>query len=433
LVRDFRPEHPDGLLLLTALHVLQGCKEVDAVAVGCKARATPLLPTPWSAEHPVELLLWSEYDLIAVVVPPDEQAAMRDQLRVFAISDRAESSRPPYHSDMTLVAKSRFNPCPRIPAMRRDIVSVRDLYRSLDESDYYRLFGSLSADAMVMSYQSTAVEGTSGGPVLWFDDKHQALIAVHLGGQAAILQWGVLLAKHELLDVLQTRGAEALSRLDPQHPTVDAHGFSPPRQLTSADMNAELDLGLHRDSFFAMLESSTPVDPFGAVSNSLQLGWTHQWASLPFAPFDTSFGSRLSVAGMTGLYRSPVFFGEHMEDPLKGSAKLPFMGGFLEADAEVHFARLAPVHYVAGLGLRAGLSYLPDVVDTPSHVVWGPVLYGRAGWRWNDRLSGIAQLHLTVERIPVGRTPLDCLGPSQAAPSIWDIWGGIGVGLELAP
>jgi hypothetical protein len=136
---------------------------------------------------------------------------------------------------------------------------------------------------------------------------------------------------------------------------------------------------------------------------------------------------------MSGIYRSPVFAGPYSEAKLSGTAKLPFIGAFAELDAEMSFARMSPWNYVIGLGLRAGLSHLPDVEGRATHVTWGPVLYGSLRWRLNERWTGLAQLHFTVTRIPADKTPLDCIGPSVPGPETWDVWGGLSLGTEFTP
>jgi hypothetical protein len=386
--------------------VLQGCAKIEAESVTCRTSDTRPLAAPWSADHPVELIAWVRYDLAAIVIPASEQAEVAAHLPVFSLGEY-EPHEPPYLTVMTLIAKGGVNPCPRIPATFREIIAVRDLYDELDDPDYYQLFGSLAADAPVMTYQSTAVPGTSGGPIIWQRNTREALVALHLGGHALVWSWGLVLGRAELLRNLQAAPEEHSLLLDREHPTISATKFAAPHHFTQPDpeVAAKIDLGLHRNSLMAMLESITPLDPFGAVSNSLQLGWLHQWWRLPFG-LDTSIASRLVVAGMTGLYRSPVFDkDDRREDPLKGTAKLPFWGGFIEADAEAHFARFAPVGYMIGAGIRVGGSYLPDVSPHVSHVVWGPVVYGRLRWQFSHRLSAIGQLHLTVERIPADKRP----------------------------
>jgi hypothetical protein len=441
LLTDFRPDHEGSLLLLTALHVLHGCTKIEPVVVGCSSQTQALLPAAWSGERPVELLAWSALDLVAVVIPKADRAAFKTAIEPATLAASAKQVRPPYYSPLTVVAKSGINVCPRIPARRRDVVSVGDLYRSLAQPDYHALFGSLTASTVVMSYESTAVEGASGGPVLWLDEAKRAVVAVHLGGQATVVQWGVLVARDVLRDELDRLGSAALVRLDATHPTVAVENFAAPLQLSepAPELNASLDVGLHRDGLFAQLEASTPVDPFGAVSNSLQLGWTHQWLSLPAVGFGAALGTRLSLGGTTGVYRSPVYSDNwdpnrddeplKAEKPQQGSARLPFFGGFAAADIELRFAQLSPLHYVVGLGVRAGAT---SVRHTGTHFTWGPVVYGRAQWRWSDRLSGLLQLHLTVVRIPADMTPLDCIG-DRLRRETWDIWAGIGLGAELLP
>jgi hypothetical protein len=433
VVRDFRPDHRDGLLLLTALHVVQGCSRIAADAVGCRAADQQPLAA-WDAERPIELVLWNSYDLAAIVIPDADRAAVQARVPVFELPSRSQGVLPHYAS-MTLMARGSLNPCPRVPAMLRDIIEVGELYTVGDEADYFRVFGSLAPDTTVMSYQATATPGMSGGPVVWQRSNGEAVVAVHLGGHALVLSWGVVLNSSELLRVWQSAPDQHVAHLDATHRSVQAHEFGAPNELVQPkpESSADLDIALHRDSLSFQYEASTPVDPFGALSNSLQFGWSHQWLRSPVA-LDSSLGTRVVVAGTGGLYRSPVFDPKdpsRQENPLAGTAKLPFVGGFAEADVEAHFARFAPLGWGLGLGMRLGVSHVPDVEPAQTHVVWGPVLYGRLRWSFSDRLAGIGQLHLTVQRIPADKTPIDCTGPSLPAPEQWDVWGGLSLGMEL--
>jgi|GEM_PF-7018673 len=364
LVRDFRPG-AQGLLLVSALHVLQGCKKVQPMIVGCSAETTRVLGSPWSGEHPVELLVWTAYDLVAVVLPAAEAAELAAQIQPARLAENVDDVKPPNATSVTLVAKSGINVCPRIPATTRDVVTVGALYDALGLPDYYRLFGSLSANAILVSYQSTAVEGSSGGPVLWTDAKRRALVAVHLGGQASVLQWGLLVGRKLLNDGLVAAGPVALTRLDASHPSVAASDFAAPLQLTepSQELNAAADVALHRNALSLMVEGSTPLTSFSGASSSLQLGWTHLWTSLGLT---VAFGTRLAVGSSVGMYRSPVFVDEaRSEGAFHGTAKSPFFGGFGELDAELQLARLSPVNWVVGLGVRLGVSHLPHVAGKP--------------------------------------------------------------------
>jgi hypothetical protein len=270
------------------------------------------------------------------------------------------------------------------------------------------------------------------------------VVAINLGGQQNTLQWGVLVDRATLLRTMSALEQEGVARLDADHPQLVVREFEAPHRLLDGDPGAtsKLDLALHRNSALAMLSSSTPVDPFGAVGHSLQLGWSHQWFSLPMALLDTSFGTRVIAGGLFGQYRSPVaqdVNDRHQphEDPLRGSARLPFYGGFGEADAELHLARLLPIHYVVALGLRGGVSHQRYVRDGGNTFVWGPVLSGQAKWQLSDALSGVLQVHVEVQRIPVAATPADCHSQTESCSSqpwtpAWDVWAGLGLGAEWA-
>jgi hypothetical protein len=179
VVHDFRSGVDSGSLVLTALHVVQGCRRLEAVLVGCPAPQHPELIGPYSAERPIRLLVWPEYDLAAIEVPEHERASLSKRVPSVRIAANSSRARPPYLSDLTLLAKSGVNVCPRIPARRRDIVTVDEVYKSLDEPDYVALFGSLSSRTVLMSYESTALGGTSGAPVVWTNGAREAAQRAH--------------------------------------------------------------------------------------------------------------------------------------------------------------------------------------------------------------------------------------------------------------
>jgi hypothetical protein len=429
LVQDFRPGHEGGFLLLTALHVVAGCVSIEPKTVTCKSDETAILSSPWSKTHPVEGLAWKDFDLAALVIPAEERARFTSPpLRLVA---RADLKVPERDNDMKIVAKADLNVCPLIPARRRDLVTVKDLFVSHGQPDRYEMLGSLTNETVILSYESTATRGTSGAPVV---SQPGQILAVHVGGGDK-LQWGVPIATDDLL-----KGKVDSIALNAGHPHIDVADYGPPKMLVETDARtaAEIDVRLHSDDLLAMLETSTPVDPFGAVAISPQIGWSHQWFSLPFALLDTAIGSRVLVGGQFGQYRSPVYSGEpmaptHIEAPRDGTARLPFYGGIVEVDAELHMARLAPLQYVASLGMRAGVSHQKEVNEGANSFVWGPVVSGRAKWRLLPRASAAFQIHLAVQHIPVAATPIDCIGPSVARDSVWDVWGGVGVGMELEP
>jgi hypothetical protein len=368
-------------------------------------------------------------------VPEDSRAFESDRVAKLRLVVDPSSSKPPPNSSLWLLGQGGVNVCPRVPATLRDVVSVEKIFKSIDDPDYTKVFGSLKSDTVLISYTSTASEGMSGAPVVRTSRTRAALVAIHLGGMRYVVQWGVPVGTVMLRNALAHDGERALVRLDAAHPTIVAESFAAPTKLFQfgEELRSRIDIGMTaRNGLLALIETSTPLDPFGAVSNSLELGWTHRWLTMPFSWLGTSFGSRLLLGGVNGLYRSPVFDAHHQEEPLKGTAKLPFYGGFVESDAEFSLALGRPISYVVGVGVRLGISHLPDVGNGGTHVVGGPAVYGRAKWRWSDNFSGMIQLHVTLEEIPADKCPVYCKIPAIAAPTVLDVWGGLGLGVEFA-
>ncbi|HMJ09916.1 MAG TPA: hypothetical protein VK524_00855 [Polyangiaceae bacterium] len=395
----------------------------------------PILDSPWSEHHSVEILTWPDLDLAALVVSPPDRDAFTRALRPVRIPDEINPGVPPYPAELELRARAGVNVCPSIPASRRSMITVEQLWESMDETDRYAVLGSLGDDTLLLSYASSAQRGTSGGPLIWRHAQFQGAVAVHLGGKEGVLQWGVLLGAASLRERLASNRNKRLW-LDSEHPRVVTPGFRQPALLESnLEDLAEIDVALDRNSLSLMTEVGTPIDPFGAVSIFPSLGWSHLWFSPSFAPLDTAFGSRIVAGPIMGLYRSPVT-AQHLgreEKPREGSANLPFHGGAIEADAELHLARLAPVRYVVSAGFRLGWSRQRHVEPAQDTFVFGPVLSGRARWQWTGALSGLLQLNISLQQIPVAATPSDCVGPSVPRPSVWDLWGSVAIGVETPP
>ena len=146
------------------------------------------------------------------------------------------------------------------------------------------------------------------------------------------------------------------TRLDPQHPTVEIPPADPTETSIAADARAlaKLRIGRPNDAVQLALETGTPIDPFGAYAISPQLGWSHLWVHTGAMLAGSAFGTRISIGGTFGKYRSVMSGPGYEEKPRKGTARLPFGGAFAQVDAELHLARLSPIHYVVSAGLRGG-------------------------------------------------------------------------------
>lgn len=442
VVRDFRPGHGSGLLLMTALHVVEGCASLEPVVVTCAAaageapgqRQLGIVPTAWSAQHPIEVLTWADFDLAAIVIPDTERALFQKSVPIHRLADRADRGYPPRDARIDLVAAAGFNSCPPVPATRRDVTTAYKLFESSGQPDWRGMLGTLAGGTVLMSYQSTAERGMSGGPVVWMASGAGRVLAIHLGGREELIQWGVLVGTRELSGPSPSHGKSV--RLDPEHPRLTAPGFGPPTKLIDGNAQelAQLDLSLNGDKVQGVFETITPVDPFGAVSVSPQIAWSHEWFSPGFDLLHSAFATRVLVGAMIGRYRAPVR-GDNgqLEEPLKGTARLPFYGFVAEIDAELHLARLAFINYAVSAGIRVGVSKQRYVEGGGTSFVWGPVLGGRAGLALSDRLGGFAQLTLSVQKIPVAACPIDCEGPATLEDPVWDVWGGGSVGVEFWP
>lgn len=435
LVVDPRPDHSHGMWVLTALHVLHDCGSIDVARTSCAGKDTPVLTAPWSSERPVEVVLFRGLDVAAIVVPPDAQAEFAAaKVLPFKLPTQA-APLPRRRGDMELLAKAGANVCPLIPLQRRDAVTALAVFGALGKSGYERLLGSLSGTTELVSYQSTAVKGTSGGPVRVEQRPHE-VIAVHLGGQDAAVQWGVRVDSALLLRHLDQDGPDAYARLDTDHPQLSIDDYAEPMHLTRPEPEnvAKLDLALHNDSFGASLESSTPIDPFGAYAITPVLSWSHLWFSPGFASLDSAIGTRVSVGGNFGKYRGKMSGPDFEEQPRKGTARVPFAGAFLQLDAELHLARSSPVHYVVSAGLRGGPVHQRNVEGGgATRFVFGPAISGHLSWGWLDGISVITRLRISVDRIPVTVCEPSCEGGPAADGQIWDAWAGVSMGVELEP
>jgi hypothetical protein len=274
-----------------------------------------------------------------------------------------------------------------------------------------------------------------------------SVFAIHLGGDEHT-GWGVrvdgLDERDAVCDVpgsTSTKpGAPAqlpveCVPLDRDHQTVEVPDFLPPdlRQMDSTRL-AALDLHRHGMSLSLEVDTATPVDPFGAWSVTPQIGVSREVWSPSFGLMTTALAVRIAAGPTFGQLRSPVVVpGRFEEDPLSGTAKLPFGGAASTASLEIHLARLSPLGMFAGAGIHGAWLHTGDVPDRPDSISWGPNI--RVGIRWPliQGISGTAHLSLTYQQIPVAATPNGCHGPSVPRDSVWDLWGGAGLGIEVDP
>jgi hypothetical protein len=437
LVEDFRLNGKGGLLLLTALHVLDRCSSVELRRFTCD-RDLPLeeaLLRPWGSEHTAQVLAWPQYDLAAIVIDAESRAELRRRVALREIHSyvlNPTSQRPDRGDPLELVAQSGLNVCPPIAAKRLDVFRAEDLWKSLTElsnpgarPSWNQTLGTLGNSTRLVSYTSTARRGTSGGPVIW-TLWPESVVAIHVGGDSQI-QWGVLIDPSEL------QSPPLQAELGGTAPRLALGNLPPPQPGETGRAVWNLHQSLHSDSVSMLAETATPVDPFGAVSFSPQVAWSHQWWAPGFAALGSSIGSRVLLGGIVGRYRSPMSGPNFEEPPRSGSARLPFYGALAQLDAELHLARLAPISYTASLGVRAGLSHRQHMLEDADKWVWGPVVSGRANFNWLRDWRASVQLSLQVQEIPVAACAPGCQGAALPRPSIWDVWGSAAVGVEFEP
>lgn len=456
LIQDFRAGHEDRLLLLTALHVLQGCASLQLWWAACPAGQVvqDVLLAPWSWRRPIDILAWKTLDLAAIPIASPDHEVLREAIRqgryeVYRSSDgsaplsqRLERNRqrdaalpPAEHVDLELWARGGTGLCPPTELYPRALFDGRTLYEAIIEERYQpwqEVLGDIAVDTPMLAYvpdQSVAKKGMSGGPVLWPRWNRRAVLAIHVGGEdPAPMKWGVLLQVNRLR---QTPPIQA--RLDSEQPQLTIPGYEPPGLDEIGRGLMELDRQLHSTSLAMSAEVGTSLNLPGSTSVSPQVAWSERWMSLGLGAISAALGSRVAVGGTFGTYRSPMTGPNFEERASSGSARLPFTGGWAELDAELHLARLLPVDYVASVGLRAGVSHQRHVTSEPFAFVWGPVVSGRARLRWTDQLRSSLQLGFMVQQTPVAACPPGCEGSAERRPAIWDPWLTLALGVELEP
>ena len=194
----------------------------------------------------------------------------------------------------------------------------------------------------------------------------------------------------------------------------------------------ELGAGRRRDTASALVQGSFSFGGGGAPielgAGSLALAWSHRFGSLR----SLLLGSRVLGGAAFGRYRSPMLQTDGEEAARDGTARLPFYGAFGKLDAEV--ASKAPVLNLAGsLGLRGGWSHQSDVQSDADQFVWGPAAGVRGEYTFVPGYRLLLELELWAQRTPVFACPIDCNGPAEHRPSMWQAWLGfaLGVGVDL--
>jgi hypothetical protein len=435
------------------LHAIHHASSIQLNVVdGCDT-PRPVLP-PFDPTNSIDILVWPGLDVAALVIPNDVAPRVVDgvsRLKEFATGVGPERLTP-----IWVDAKAGAITCPPMETTAvtglADNPTAASLFRSLTDAhpdlEWINVMGSLANDARLVEYSPPGEAGASGASVTFRGSTQ--VFAVHLGSGPQT-GWGVLVyglderkaASCDPADPGASTTASAVTgpssvtctRLDRDHPTVEVPGFLPPNfdQVDSQRL-AAIDLSRHGLAYFADVDIVTPVDPFGAWSLSPLFGVSRELWSPPFALMTAALALRVAAGPTFGQLRSPVVVPGHFEeDPLKGTARLPFAGALGAFGLEAHLARLSPVSFVVGGGVRAGWVHQRDVPQRPDSLTWGPDVRVGARWRVGPKVAGTVHLLLTYEQIPVAATPNGCTGPSVPRDSVWDVWGGGGLGIEFEP
>jgi hypothetical protein len=439
VVADRRAGHEGGLLLVTALHAIHHASSIQVLLESCPPSSQPLVE-PFSADNPVDVVVWRRLDVAALVIPEAQAARI--------LVDRAHlktltPATPPHRGDRVWVmGTGGSTACP--PAQEwvmtdgADRLTAEWLFYNLIKADpsiyWLDVMGSLGNDVRLIEYSPATQRGTSGAAVTL--PSSSRVLAVHLGGDSSRSGWGVLVDA-DTLDATMCGPAhpEGCVSLDARHPTLEIDDFRDPdfEQFDPRKVASE-DVSRHGLALSGSVESSTPIDPFGAWSVSPVIGVSREVWSLPFAPMAAALALRVAAGPTFGQYRSPVRMRDGSEESaLGGHAKLPFVGAIGAVGLDAHIARLSPVQVFAGLGLRVAYVHQGDVADRPDSVAWGPEIRAGVRWRLLPRVWGTVHLSVTYESIPVAATPQGCVGPSLRRDPVWDAWGGGGVGVEFEP
>ena len=195
LVADWRPGQ-NGVLLVTALHVVHTCSSLRLVKVNCDADLTSEFK--WKAPAGTPVLSWPEFDLAAVQVPDDHLESLAGSAAGFLAPAHAK---PAIDSTVEILGTSQFLGCPSIPGNHvlyhttagenATHVAARARAPGLEVKD---VLGSLSGDAPIVLYFGPAYKGASGAAVV-SERRSGAVVAFHHAGyEDWPVSWGISLA-----------------------------------------------------------------------------------------------------------------------------------------------------------------------------------------------------------------------------------------------
>jgi hypothetical protein len=235
IVRSFPNGPRTANVLVTALHVVHGCEDIEIYDLSCQ---TAHADAPkWSVPRGTTIDVWTNWDIAVVplegdplalgVEVVDEQLALSaEDLQRLAEEDR-RSAVPSY----TFTATSQSNKCIHTLVTHVALRPAPDQFEELAAFETRRkkkrvssedLQGSLSKDAYLLDYNGEMDRGASGAPVT-LDGVH--VLAMHDAGfvNRENSGWGIVLGESGLetttpVPVVMNSGSHGLT----EWPTVQA-------------------------------------------------------------------------------------------------------------------------------------------------------------------------------------------------------------------
>jgi hypothetical protein len=145
--------------LVSALHVIHGCKLVELYPSQCVAKGKPKALATFVAADQRKLRAWPEHDLVAFLdVTNEPWVSQRPKLRWGGLQSFPDPAAPVIlGNSVTVNGYTQNNVCLGGAGLVTSYVELDKVYAGNR--------GSLAPDMRLMIYSSTATHGASGGPV----------------------------------------------------------------------------------------------------------------------------------------------------------------------------------------------------------------------------------------------------------------------------
>ena len=184
---------PGKHLLITSLHVIDGCRSVQVRSVTCDSGNEPNTGKLVDIASGSSLLVWPSRDLVAIRIPEGDSLLRASD----ALPGRLtfEPARPDPFEKVAILGRDAFAFCPRASGEILSYIKVSYASRRLagtQNSTPETMQGSLDPEAVLMVYTSIVGPGTSGAPVLHVRGR-EVVLGIHIAGYGdKSLSWSIL-------------------------------------------------------------------------------------------------------------------------------------------------------------------------------------------------------------------------------------------------